>query len=309
MGGGNGSAKSIRALKLYKDEFDVTGVISVSDSGGSSGVLREEFNTLPTGDVLRAILAMSKHDYSLLKSIFYKPRFSEEGNLKGHNIGNIFLVLAEKYTGDRMKAIRALEEALGACGHVYPVTQELTHLCARMSDDSVIEGEHLLDRPEFDRSKRIREVWLAPEVKVDAAAKKAILEADYIVLGPGSLYCSVIPTLLPTGVSEAIKASKAKIIYACGNAYEADGETGAQTLSEFVQGLQKYLPRKIDTVVHNNHEMSDEQKQWYAEKRWTVFNVDAENIDVPLIQGDYELEEEAGLDADKLGAILKTLLV
>src|SRR3989339_860667 len=112
IGGGNGSAISIVALKQNLDLFDISAVISMSDSGDSSGRLREEFNTLPPGDIMRAVLALSKYDYPLLKQIFFRNRFSGAGKLDGHNLGNLALILGEKYDGDFMSAIRALEQNL-----------------------------------------------------------------------------------------------------------------------------------------------------------------------------------------------------
>lgn len=309
MGGGNGSAKSIRACKIV-DGIDLSAIISVSDSGGSSGLLRTQFNTLPPGDLLRAILAMSPFDYELLKSIFYKPRFNVEGKLQNHNIGNIFLVLSQAYCGDMVAAIRSFEQALGAVGNVYPATLNLTTLVAEMSDYSIIKGEHELDRPTFERSKRIQKVWLEPEGHVYEDAANVIESADYIVIGPGSLYCSIVATLLPKGCREAIERSKAKIIYVVGNAYEEEGETGPTRLSEFVKELQTYLPRKIDSVVYNNRKLSAGQETWYKEKKWKLFEADVENVsEYTIVQGDYERDDRAGLDDEKLGALLKKILI
>lgn len=305
MGGGNGSAKSIRACKVCIDKIELSAVISVSDSGGSSGVLRKEFGVLPPGDLLRAIMAMSVHDYDLLKSIFYSPRFEGQGKFDTHNIGNLFLALGSKYDGDSIHAIRALEQGLNAEGHVYPVTLEQTGLVAELEDGSVVSGEHAIDRPTGTR-KRIKRVYLEPSGVVYNEAARVIREADYILFGPGSLYCSVVASILPRGCREALADSKAEFVYIVGNAYEAHGEVGPTKLSDFVRELEQYLPRKIDVVVYNNRVLNEQQKEWYKEKQWKLFDADLDKMSGhEVIQGDFERDERPGLDDVKLGQLLK----
>jgi len=308
LGGGNGSAITLQALKQFSDELELSAVISVSDSAGSSGKLRREFNTLPAGDILRAVLAMSKHNYNFLKKIFYQTRFTGAGKLDKHDLGNLFLVLAQKYDGSWINAIRAFEQSVEAKGHVYPVTLDVTDLCAELTNGTVVRTEGSIDRPEYERSKRIKKVWLEPEGKVYLGAKKVLEEADYIFLGPGSLYCSIVATLLPNGVKEAIKNSNAKLIYIVGNAYELDGETGPVDLSNCVKELEDYLPRPFDKIIYNNFKLASEQIKKYESKGWGLLNLDFENIDMGrIIQGDYE-KESGGLDPEKLGKILKGII-
>lgn len=306
IGGGNGGAKSLRALKDFPD-ISISGVISVSDSGGSSGRLREEFNTLPPGDILRAVLSLSRHDYGILKRIFYKLRFEGVGKLTKHNLGNLFLILSEQYDGNIINAIRALEQSVEAAGHVYPVTLDKTHLVAELTNGDIVKTEAAIDEPQYDRSLKIKRVWLDPNGGVYDGARTAIEQADYIILGPGSLYTSIVATLLPKGVREAISRSKAKIIYVAGNSYTITGETGPERLSDFVKELQVYVPRKIDFVVHNNHVHNDAERAAYVEREWKPFEVDLENIpDYTVAQDDFErdLSDAPGLDPVKLGNIL-----
>lgn len=312
IGGGNGSATTINALKQHRDEFEISAVISMSDSGGSSGRLRQEFKTLPPGDILRAILAMSPHDYKFLKSIFYKPRFENVGKLDKHNLGNLFLVLSEQYSGDYMAPIRALEQSLQAVGKVYPVTLEQTDLVVELDNGDIVRTEGVIDRPDYDRQHKIKKAWLEPEGEIFPDAKKVIEEADYIIIGSGSLYCSIIAALLPKGVKEAIANSSAKLIYTVGNAYEIDGETGPEELSGFVRQLQDYLPRKLDAIIYNNYELNEVERKNYGEKDWATFTADLENLaGYNIIQGDYEKEEGkgAGLSPVKLGNLLKDYIL
>ncbi|MEK7644220.1 MAG: uridine diphosphate-N-acetylglucosamine-binding protein YvcK [Patescibacteria group bacterium] len=311
IGGGNGSAKSIKAVKKFSDEIRLTSVVSMSDSGGSSGVLRLEFGGLPTGDILRAILAMSKYDYKILKRIFYGNRFADCGKLTDHNIGNLFLNLTANYAGDFMTSVKALSAGVETVGAVFPCTLDNTNLVAELSAGQIITGESKIDRPDYERSNKIKKVWLEPVGRAYAPATEAIVEADFIIIGPGSLYCSIIAALLPLGMKEAIAQSKAKIIYVAGNAYEAEGETGPEKLSDFVRQLEVYLPRPIATVINNNRELSVEKQKEYQEKRWKLFEADPDNLtDRQVISGDYERDEigNPGLSDAKLGDILSKIL-
>ncbi len=307
IGGGNGSAISTNAMKQFIDDIELSSVISMSDSGGSSGKLREEFDTLPPGDILRAVLAMSKYDYTVLRQIFNKNRIKGNSKSAEHSLGNLVLTLLEKYNGDYMSAVRALEDAVEAQGHVYPTTLNKTDLVVKLDNGDIIKTEGVIDRPEYDKSLRIKKAWLEPEVNIFLEAKQKIEEADCIIIGPGSLYCSVVATLLPTGTKEAIEKSKAKLIYVCGDAYEGIGETGPKKLSDFINELENYLPRKLDTIIFNNAKLSDEQKKQYAEKKWNLIEFDEENLkEHNIVAGDFE-KKTGGLDPEKLGNILKEL--
>lgn len=307
IGGGNGSAISINALKQI-DDLQIDAVISTTDSGGSSGRLRKEFNTLPTGDVMRAALALSLHPFESLKQIFYRERFEDVGKLNKHNLGNLFLVLAEQYEGDFMKALRAFEQALGTFGHVYPVLLEQADIFAELEDGTVLETEHAIDRPDRKRNGGIKRLWVEPAHKVNPEAAEIIKNADVIVLGPGSLFCSVIANLVVPGVKEAIDASKARLVFVPGNAYELEGEHGPTSLSGSIKALESYLPRELYAVVYNNHEFSEEEKQTYASRNWATIDVDIDACpERNIVVGDYE-RVGGGLDATKLSPLLKNVL-
>ena len=308
VGGGNGSAIAIVALKQNLDLFDISAVISMSDSGGSSGRLRQEFNTLPPGDILRAILAMSAYDYKILRKIFYSNRFSGEGKLAEHNLGNLFLAFAGKYAEDFMSAVRAFEESVEAVGHVYPTTLDQTDLCAELENGQIIKTEAAIDEPNYDRSLKIKRAWLEPAGEVYSEAREAIITADYIILSPGSVYTSVIAAILPAGVKEAIMRSKAKLIFSMGSAYIKDGETGPTTVSDAIRTLEKYLPRKLDLTLFNKNKLSDIQKIAYEKRGWEAFVDDSENQKgMNIVRVDYE-KNEGGLCVIKLGKILREVI-
>ena len=309
IGGGNGSAICLEALKKYADEFDISAVVSMSDSGGSSGKLRKEFKTSPPGDIMRAILSLSKYDYQSLRKVFYWPRFKNAGKLNSHNVGNLFLVLATKYCGNFLYALDALSYSVQAQGKVYPVTLRIVDLVAELENGKVVRMEEFIDNPRYNRGWKIKKVWLEPSCGAYSEAVKAIEKADRIVLAPGSLYTSLIAALLPKGIKEAIaKNKKSKIIYVAGNAYRLDGETGPEKLSDMILQLERYLPRKIDLAVHNNHKLDKKQKAVYKEKKWGVFEFDKEKLQNTRVRSVGFEKAEGGLNPIKLGRVLRIVL-
>ncbi len=308
FGGGNGSAIALVSLKQNLGLFNINAVISMSDSGGSSGRLRRELGVLPPGDIMRAVLALSIYDYPLLKKIFYRNRFSQTGKLHGHNLGNLFLALSGQYSGGFLKAVRALEESVEAIGRVFPVTLKTTDLVAKLINGKIIKTEAKIDQPDYDRSLRIKNVYLEPKVKANPEAIKTIITADYIILSSGSLYTSVIATLLPLGIKEAINKSKAKIIFVAGNAYHIYGETGPINLSEIMIELEWYLPRQVDFILYNNHKLNKIEQAHYKKKTWGVIKDDSEKLsERNVISFDFS-RTDGGLCSVKLGKKLKELL-
>ncbi len=303
LGGGNGGSISIRAMKQYIDQYDISAVIAMSDSGSSSGQLRRELGVLPPGDILRAVLAMSRYDYDLLKRIFYDTRYSEKGKLQGFGVGHLFIGLVEKYNGGIVDAVRALAQALDVVGPVFPVTLESADLVAELQDGTQVVGEHEIDRPTGPKENRIVSCSLQPNPQGYDRALKEIREADVLLIGPGSFYASIIATLLPLGVKEAIAQSHAKLIFVSGNAVERAGELGPTSLSGFVSALEAYLPRPLDVVLYNRSILTESQRSFYDKKGWIPFLDDVYQVMRPCIAENYE-KEEGGLDPDKLGEII-----
>ncbi|KKP59400.1 MAG: hypothetical protein UR53_C0002G0014 [Candidatus Magasanikbacteria bacterium GW2011_GWC2_34_16] len=305
IGGGNGSAISIVALKQNLDLFDISAVIAMSDSGGSSGRLRQKYNILPPGDVLRAALAMSSFDYPVLKKIFYGNRFFGLDELDGHNLGNLFVLSAWQISGDFIKSLRALEQGVEAVGKVYPNFLDPSHICVELFNGDIVKTDELIDKPKYDRSLKIKKIYLDPEVTVYEEAIKVILEADYIIFGPGSLYTSVIATILPKGVKKAIDNNKkAKLIYVVGNAYHTNGETGPDDVAGCVRALENYLPRSLDLVIYSGNKLTEQQKQKYDTKGWSLLIDNGDLLGDQLLRAPYE-KDNGGVCSIKLGKILK----
>ncbi len=307
IGGGNGGSISIRAMKQFSDQYSISAIIAMSDSGSSSGKLRQELGVLPPGDILRAVLAMSTYEYDMLKRIFYDTRYSEHGKLQGFGIGHLFLALVEKYNGGIIDAIRALAQAVDAVGPVFPVTLNQTDLCVELTDGVIVKSEHEIDRPQWDRSITITRAWLEPGVDMYERAQREILTADVIIIGPGSFYTSIIATLLPRGMKEVLQESKASIIFVSGNAIEGNGETGPTCTSDIIDILHTYLPREVDMVISNTHELDSRQQEYYQEKGWKRIRIDTEKVSVPIISAPFELPQ-GGLDPTVLGQLIHDYL-
>ncbi|MDD2656757.1 MAG: YvcK family protein [Patescibacteria group bacterium] len=312
IAGGNGSAISITALKRFIPDISLSSIVCMSDSGSSSGRLRKELGVYPPGDMLRAVLAMSPYDYNLLKDIFNKTRFENVGKLDKHSLGNIFLSLSEKYSSF-MDGVEALKQAVKAVGEVYPTTLEKNNLVAELENGEIIFGEGNICEPSYDRNIKIKKVWLEKENEKESpiiysAAKVALEKADYIFLGPGDLYTSIIATILPEGFKEVLQKTSAKLVYIFGNAIHSGGETGPTKFSEAVFTLEKYVGRKFDIVVYDNHTLNNEELANYKERGWKLIEYDKENlVDHNILEIDYE-KVGGGLCSDKLSVSLKEIM-
>ncbi|OGZ96221.1 MAG: hypothetical protein A2847_03115 [Candidatus Sungbacteria bacterium RIFCSPHIGHO2_01_FULL_50_25] len=248
IGGGTGVFTVLSGLRKYP--VDLTAIISMADDGGSTGVLREEFGILPPGDVRRALVALAAADNKIVSELF-NYRFSE-GGFKNHVFGNILLTALERLTGSFERALEEAGKILSAEGRVIPVTLASVRLAARLEDGTVIRGETNIDIPKHDSSLRIEKVWLEPKARANTSAKKAIANADLVVIGPGDLFTSVIPNLLVTGIPRAIRESKAKKVYVVSTMTKA-GETNGFRASDYLRELETYLGKGVlDYILLNS---------------------------------------------------------
>ena len=208
IGGGTGLSTLLHGLKQYTT--NLTAIVTVADDGGSSGRLRQEFDILPPGDIRNCLVALA--DTEPLMQELFQYRFTEESALKGHSFGNLFITAMTKITGDFERAIQASSKVLAIRGRVVPSTNAKVRLIAEHEDGSVTVGESKISHAE----SAIRRVYLEPSgCQPTPEALEAIRDANAIVLGPGSLYTSIIPNLLVEGMVEAIVQSKAVKIYVC----------------------------------------------------------------------------------------------
>jgi uncharacterized cofD-like protein len=251
----------LRGLKIYTDEL--TAIVTVADNGGGSGILRREMNMLPPGDIRNCLLALARTE-PILHDIF-NYRFSE-GSLDGQNLGNLFLAALTDIYGSFEKGVEKANEVLAVQGQVIPVTTENIQLGATYEDGSKILGEHEIVYTNKVVRKKISEVELVPP-KPEAYFKaiEAILKADIIVLGPGSLFTSIIPNLLVNGIGKAVEQSLGTVVYV-GNIMTQPGETDEFTLKMHVDEIEKYLGKNvIECVIANNTKLDKEIEGHYLE--------------------------------------------
>ena len=272
IGGGTGLSVMLRGLK--KKPVDITAIVTVADDGGSSGRLRDELQMPPPGDIRSVISALAESEPLLSEMLQY--RFSNGTGLAGHSLGNLILAALRDITGDFVTGVRELSRVLAVRGSVLPASHDSIVLTARMADGAIVEGESKITK----YGGRIEQVsLLPPDVEPLPEAIEAIRLADVIVLGPGSLYTSIIPNLLVPGITEAIRASNAAKVYIC-NVMTQPGETDGYSASDHVNAIAGHVGgRLFDTVIVNNSDIPRRVRSLYAEKGADVVRLDLESLE------------------------------
>ena len=279
IGGGTGTHTVLRGLKRYQKRVNLSAIVTMADSGGSTGRLRDEFGYLPVGDVRMALVALASdidHHEELLRELFLY-RFDRGQGLSGHNFGNLLLVALTDILGSEEEAIVAAARVLRVHGNVVPVTTEKVDLVATYADGVEIKGEHDIDEPEPSRHHaRITKLAITPAAHINPKAEEALLQADLIILGPGDLYTSVIANCVVGGVAEAIRHSGAKVVYVC-NLMTKAGQTSGMGVAEHVSEISKYIGRVPDCVLINTEALPLDLLQKYAqdEEYPVVFNYES----------------------------------
>ena len=256
IGGGTGTFVVLSGLKNYP--LDLFVVVSMMDSGGSTGKLRDQLGVLPPGDLRQCLVALSDAP-SLWRKLFLY-RF-EKGDLAGHNFGNLFLAALEKVSDNYDQAIELASYVLQTKGKVIPVTLDKLHIVAEYESGKKVTGEALIDENFSERTK-IKNTYLEPKGNVNVKATSVIKESDFIIIGPGDLYTSIIPVLLVDGISRAIVNSKAKVIYIM-NLMTKSGQTTNYKASDHINDLKKYLGKNPDFVLINNSKIPSDILNWY----------------------------------------------
>jgi uncharacterized cofD-like protein len=241
VGGGTGLSSLLRGLKQYTT--NLTAIVTVADDGGSSGRLRRDLKVLPPGDFRQCIVAMA--DAEPLMTKLFQHRFAEAGDLSGHSFGNLFIVAMSQITGNFESALKESSRVLAVRGQIVPSTLEDVTLWAELDDASMIEGESQIPHGPAP----VRRVFLRPDSpKAYPEAVEAIINADMIIIGPGSLYTSIMPNLLVAEIGQAIKQSRALKVYVC-NVATQPGETDGYALSDHIKGLLSHVgPGLFDYV-------------------------------------------------------------
>lgn len=271
IGGGTGLAVLSRGLKTYP--VDISAIVSVADDGGSTGIIRDQIDMPAPGDIRNVMSALSEVETKLEHLFTYRFKKDE---ISGHSLGNLMLAAMYDISGDFATAVSELSKILNVKGTVIPSTNVSPKLAARMADDSIIIGESYIPKVK----KEIREMYLIP-TNIDAtpAAVEAILEADIIVLGPGSLYTSIIPNLLPKGIAEAVADSNGIKVYVS-NLLEQPGETMGMSAFDHLYAIEKHLKaRVIDYVILNERDVYEQMADTYKNRGVHIIKSEREKLE------------------------------
>lgn len=271
IGGGTGLSVMLRGLKEYP--LHLTAIVTVADDGGSSGRLRSELKIPPPGDIRNVLVALADTEPLLERMLQY--RFKNGDGLAGHNLGNLFLAAMKEITGDFVTAIKEMSRVLAVRGQVLPASEEDVVLKAEMADGSVVVGESIIPL----QGSRIKRVFLdPPRPKPLEAALRAIEEADAIVIGPGSLYTSILPNLLVSGMADAIRKSNALKMFVC-NVMTQPGETDGFTASDHLKAIHDHVGDGLfHCVLANNCEPPDRVARQYRKKGAVAVRLDSDRI-------------------------------
>jgi len=261
IGGGTGSFVVLSGLKKYP--VKLSAIVAMTDDGGSSGILRDELGILPPGDVRQCLVALAREDLLLRKLFTY--RFNK-GTFRGHNLGNLFMATLEKITGSFDQAVEKASRILNIRGEVIPVTLDKVWLRAELENGQILKGEDKINRSKLLSKFKVKKLFVVPKARANPKAILTIREADLIVIGPGNLYCSILPNFLIKGIPEAIRKSKARKIYNC-NLMTKLGHTDGFKIEDFVNTIEKYLGKGvIDYVIFNTKRPAPEFLKRYAEE-------------------------------------------
>ncbi|MEN9243856.1 MAG: YvcK family protein [Gloeomargarita sp. DG02_4_bins_56] len=258
LGGGTGLSRLLRGLKAYSS--NITAIVTVADDGGSSGRLRREVGVLPPGDIRNCLAALASEEQLLTELFQY--RFESGEGLSGHSFGNLYLTALTAITGNLEQAIAASSRVLAVRGQVLPATMADVHLWADLADGRRIEGESQIPKA---KGQIVRIGCTPPHPPALPKAIEAIAEADMILVGPGSLYTSVIPNLLVPAISEAIAQATVPRLYIC-NAMTEPGETQGYRVSDHLKAIERVTGQRIfDVVLVQKKPPSDQALQHYAQ--------------------------------------------
>lgn len=259
IGGGTGTFVVLSGLKKLPD-VELSAIVSASDDGGSTGRLRDAHGILPVGDLRQALVALSPDEVSPTLRKLFTHRFSK-GDIEGHNLGNLLITGLTEMLGDIGEAIEVSSNILRVEGRVIPVCRVPTTLVAELEDGTMLVGEHEIDECKKKRSK-IKRISLKESEPVCASAVNAIQNADLIILGPGDLYTSTLANFVVPGVVDAIRKSKAKIVYVV-NLFTKKGQTDNFTANHHVDEISRYVGKKPDYILMHKGEFPKKELKQY----------------------------------------------
>jgi uncharacterized cofD-like protein len=306
IGGGTGMPVLLRGLKNLP--IELTALVTVADDGGSTGRIRSEMAIPAPGDIRNVIAALSDAEPMLLE--LFQHRFSEGNGLSGHSMGNLLLAAMTSVTGDFNNGIKEISRVLNVKGKIYPISNENMSLHAEMEDGTIISGESNIPLSK----NRIKRVFIRPQpVKPLPNAVRAIDAADLVVISPGSLYTSIMPNLIIPHVKEALRDTKAKVVYVC-NVMTQEGETTGYTASDHVDAICDHIGDEcLDAIVVHNEVINKSIRDIYAEENAEPVEYDMEQLldmGLEIIEGDIIDHSQFMLrhDNNKIAKLLYSIL-
>ena len=306
IGGGTGLSNLLRGLKAHTS--NLSAIVTVADDGGSSGRLREDFKMIAPGDLRNCLVALAEQE-GVMENLF-RYRFEGNNELSGHSFGNLFITaLAQVYDGDIEEALEAASKLLRVRGRVIPSSTEFIQLSAELIDGIIVDGESNIPHA----GKKIKRVFSSPEhPKPEGAALRAIDEADVIILGPGSLYTSIIPNLLTDKIADHVRASKANKIYIA-NVMTQPGETSGYTLADHVQAIIDHSGGGIiDTVLANDGPLPIQMVEQYSAVGSEPVVIDSKRLQdmgIRTVRATLISQEKPAIhDPERLGKVLMDII-
>ena len=305
FGGGTGLPSLLGGLKR-NPWLRLNAVVTMFDSGGSSGQLRDELGVLPPGDVLRCALALSRNEGEARRVLLARLPTLEHTRLGGHTGGNLLLSMMERYSGDFLAAVDGLRALLGCRGFVWPISVEQATLCAEYADGQVTRGEVEVDAGHA-RGHLVSRIWLEPPAPIHPSVKKAITHFDAVVIGPGSFFTSLMPTLLVDGVADVLASVKGPIVVVSNLLTEGHGMRGF-TAADEVAWVSKTIGRKVDVLIANQGQPSKEAVDRYAAEHKHPLQIGTLDPGTEAVVGDFWRTEIARHDRQRLSYAVWSVL-
>jgi len=281
---------------------ELHGIVTMFDSGGSSGQLRDELGVLPPGDVLRCALALSRNEREARRILLSRLPTLEDSRLAGHTGGNLLLSMMERYSGNFLAAVEGLRGLLGCQGRVWPVSVDRSSLCARYADGTTAAGEVEVDRRQAE-GNQIVEVWLDPPAHIHRLVAAAMAEFDAIIIGPGSFYTSLLPIFSVQGVKELLAAFRGPVIVVTNLMTEGRGMRGF-TAADAVRQIERAIGRQVDAVVFNEARPHGDSLERYAAEHKEPLELGSLPPHCRLVSGRFWRHEMARHDRLRLGYAL-----
>jgi uncharacterized cofD-like protein len=295
FGGGTGLPSLLGGLKS-NPWLRLNAVVTMFDSGGSSGQLRDELGVLPPGDIMKCALALARNEAEARRVLL--SRLPSDSKLAGHTGGNLLMSMMETYSGDFLAAVDGLRALLGCTGHVWPVSVERSTVCAEYSNGACTRGEVEVDRGQ-SQGQFVKRIWLEPAVKIHPTVDRAIRNFDAVLIGPGSFYTSLLPIFLVGGVREAVQEVRGPVMLISNLLTEGSGMNGF-TACDAARQIADAIGRPVDVVVHNVTAPSDDVLARYAQEHKRPLALGTLPDNCAVVEGDFWQDDIARHDRRRL---------